>query len=188
MFWHASHTHRSASAGELTWNENLFLSLIVSPFSFLSSSVSDSSLTVTTSLGVSTFGVLLLFVGIGNGRFPGMVFLLLLGYSPLDILCLYPLLKLMYPHHPLMVFPLVFFCFFLIVFHSCENSSVVFVFVFGCFAILDRISQAVKKSKAGFWQSASASTCMRSIMCGGMGRWVNFHRLMRSPVCKLRKQ
>ena len=59
-----------------------------------------------------------------------------------------------------------------ILFHSCEISGVVLIVVVGVVAIWDRITQAVKKSRLGFWSSAPASACTRSITCVGTGRGV----------------
>ena len=58
------HTRCSADEGEFTCNSNSSSSCITYSFSFSSSSASDSST-------VSILGVLLSFVEVGYGEFPG---------------------------------------------------------------------------------------------------------------------
>ena len=72
--------------------------------------------------------------------------------------------------------------------HSRKISRVLSIVVVGGVAIWDRITQAVKKSSAGFWLSASASAYMRSIMRVGTGRGVKVRRFMWCPVRRLRNQ
>ena len=61
----APHTRCSTDEGEFNLNLKLSLSCIVSSFLFSSYLASDLST-------VSNLGVLLLFVGVGSGGFPGM--------------------------------------------------------------------------------------------------------------------